>query len=337
MSPKVTVLMPVYNGAPFLQATIKSILAQTFSDFEFLIIDDGSTDATVTIIESFSDKRIRLLRNSERLRLSGALNRGLDEASGIYVARMDADDLAVPFRLEKQVHLLDNHPEVGLCGGWICKFGNVKKEICRFPESEEQFRVYTLFDCPCAHPTVMMRKELFDKHNLRYDGWYYPTEDYELWSRAIELFSCVNIPEVLLNYRVHDSSMTCSDWSEMDSKAAAIAGTQLSKMGLNLTDEEILFHRNICRGTSYRSSDIDGVLQGEKWLKYLLEKNRVKSRYNESVFLEAISLIWFRLCMAAAPLGFKVLRCYSQSTLHQKKNETKRLAVLALSIMKNRF
>ena len=198
--------------------------------------------------------------------------------------------------------------------------------------------MYSLFDCPFAHPTVMCRKELLNKHGLRYDGSYYPTEDYELWSRAIEKFSCANIPETLLKYRVHASSMTRSDWQEMDTKAAEIAGKQLCKLGLDLNNDELLFHRNMGRGESFRSSDIVEVRRGDLWLKRLISANNAKKIYNDIDFLEVLSLIWFRFCFQAAPLGFGVLHCYSTSPLWQKdKRKAQRIVTLGLSIIKNKF
>ncbi len=338
MLPKVTVLMPVYNGESFLRATMESILEQTFTDFEFLIIDDGSTDSTVEIVRSFNDERIRLLRNPKRLKLSGALNRGLDDAQGEYIARMDGDDISLPFRLEKQVRLMDTSPEVGVCGAWVRRFGNERKEINRYPENAELIRSYALFDCPFAHPTVMLRKSFFDQHSLRYEGQYYPTEDYELWSRALDLFPGANIQEILLEYRVHDSSMTCSDWDDMDTKAAAIACTQLGLLSLHPSEEEVLIHRNIGRGESCRSKNIEELQQGEKWLGKLLNANREKKRYDEAAFEETLALIWFRFCFHAAPLGLKTLRCYWRSSLLQNdQRKIQRGGVLALSIIKNRL
>ena len=338
MTLRVTVLMPVYNGAEYLRPTMESILNQSFSDFEFLIIDDGSTDSTVAIIRSFSDSRIRLLKNPTRLKLSGALNRGLDEARGEYVARMDGDDIAMPDRLAKQVALLDSSPDIGICGGWIKRFGMGRNEINRFPETAAQVRAYSLFDCPFAHPTVMIRKRFFDRYKLRYDGAFYPTEDYELWSRVLDLFPCVNIPEVLLHYRVHDSSMTCSDWGEMDTKAAAVSGRQLKVLlRYQPAEEEVLLHRNVGRGESYPSSDIEELQKGERWLQNLIQANKVTKQYDENALLEIVALIWYRFCFHAGRLGFRTLRCYLASSL--RKNDRKSIqrgGILFASILKQK-
>jgi glycosyltransferase involved in cell wall biosynthesis len=113
-NPKVTVLIAVYNGERFLREALDSVLAQTFTDFELLVVNDGSTDETVTILESYSDQRIRVITNRRNIRVVGSLRRGLNYARGEYIARIDAEDIALPERLEKQVRYLDFHPEVGM-------------------------------------------------------------------------------------------------------------------------------------------------------------------------------------------------------------------------------
>ena len=121
--PLVTILMPVHNGAEFLTEAIDSMLRQSLKDFEFLIVDDASTDSSASIVQGYSDPRIRLIQSPERLKLSGALNLGLDQAQGRYIARMDADDISLPKRLERQVKFLEENPDIGLCGSWIRYFG----------------------------------------------------------------------------------------------------------------------------------------------------------------------------------------------------------------------
>ncbi len=337
-TPKITVLMPVYNGERFLAGTMHSILSQTYQDFEFLIIDDGSTDKSQELIEGFHDPRIRILTNPRRLKLSGALNRGIDESAGTYIARMDADDIALPDRLRRQVEYLDTNPAIGLCGTWIERFGTGKKRVDKHFTESDQIKAYSLFDCPFAHPTVMFRRDLFVRHALRYDGSFYPTEDYELWTRALECFPCANIGEVLLCYRVHADSMTCSDWQEMDTKAARIADYQLKKLGLQVSPDELLFHRNIGRGQSYVSASVNEVRRAEEWLLRLENANEQSKHLYAMAFQTVLSLIWFRLCMHAAPLGFEVVRCFSKSRIFRNDPEkTKRMAILTMSVIKNKI
>ncbi|MDD5135621.1 MAG: glycosyltransferase, partial [Phycisphaerae bacterium] len=210
--PLVTVLLPVYNGERFLAEAIKSVLSQTFCDFELLIVDDGSTDHSAGIIKSFDDPRIRVIQNKVRLKLSGALNRGMDNARGAYIARMDADDICIPGRLAVQVDYMNGHPDVGICGGWVEAFGEHPSSgtIFKYPLTSTEIKASLLFDNPFAHPSLIFRRDFFDRHNLRFDGSFYPAEDYELWIRALDSCQAENIPVVLLKYRLHGNSMTLS-------------------------------------------------------------------------------------------------------------------------------
>lgn len=166
-NPKVTVLMPVYNGEEYLREAIESILFQSFGNFEFLIIDDGSTDDSINIIASYTDPRIRVITNGENIGIARALNKGIELARGKYIARMDSDDISLPKRFEKQVDFLDKNPEIGIVGSWIKTFGGRKTIILAHPCNPEMVRIFFLFDSPLAHPTVMMRREFLKKNNLR--------------------------------------------------------------------------------------------------------------------------------------------------------------------------
>ena len=319
--PKVTVLMPVYNGEPYLPQAIDSILAQTFRDFELLIVDDGSTDSSVDIVQSCEDRRIRLLRNAQRRKLSGALNRGLAHARGEYVARMDADDISLPRRLEIQVAFMERHGHVGLCGTWVKMFGLKLPAVYRAPVGYEHIRAKALFDNPFAHPSVMLRKRQFDQHDLKFNGWYYPTEDFEIWSRAIKLFPCDNIGQVLLHYRRHPKSMTQSDWHRMDAKALPIVNRGLRDLGLDLSDEQLQFHRNIGREVSYPCQNRSELTRAEKWLGDLIHINRTQGVYLEAALENIIADVWFRLCFNASRLGPWVIRQYFQSPLTDRRGK----------------
>lgn len=337
MAPEVTVLLPVYNGERYLRDTMDSILGQIYTDFELLIVDDGSTDGSADIIRSYGDPRIRVLINPARLKLSGALNRGIDEAQGTYIARMDADDIALPERLGRQLEYLRVHRDVGICGTAIEVFGQVKRRNDIFPPATEEIRSYALFDCPFSHPTVMFRKDIFDHHLLRYDGSYYPTEDYELWSRAAELFPSVNLGEVLLRYRIHDQSMTGADWDEMDRQAARVIEPLLKNMGIQFTEEELYFHRNIGRGRSVSLNHIADLERAEKWLLKLIDTNRERECYAEKALFGVVETVWFRLSMNSSHLGFVLVDRYRKSPLSGPKRYSQSLFTLIGSTVKNRL
>lgn len=207
---KVSVVMAVYNGGRYLNEAISSILDQTFRDFEFIIVDDGSTDGTKEIIEAFqsADSRVRLIARENRGQ-TRSLNEAIWCSTGEYIARMDADDISLPNRLEKQVLLLDGNPEVGMCGAWIRMFDDKIGFLqdYQYPVSNDSIRRGILFHCPFAHPSVMVRSSVV-KHVGAYDTSIRFAQDYELWTRIVFRYRTENIPEVLLHYRVHSGQMT---------------------------------------------------------------------------------------------------------------------------------
>ena len=205
----VSVVMPVYNGALYLREAIDSILSQTHSNLELIIINDGSTDDSEQIILSYTDKRIVYLKNEVNSRICVTLNRGLDIARGKYIARMDCDDISVPERLLKQLEYLEEHPSFGVIGSDIIVFGkDVKEKLFTFEHDKNICKAGLLFNTCFAHPAVMMRKNLLDDYNFRYDDSYRGLEDFELWYRMSKHTELVNIPEPLLHYRKHKSQET---------------------------------------------------------------------------------------------------------------------------------
>jgi glycosyltransferase involved in cell wall biosynthesis len=200
--PRVTVLMPVYNGAPYLREAIESILRQSFTDFEFLIIDDGSTDSSVSIVNSYPDPRIRLLENGRNLGLVPTLNWGIDLARGEFIARMDCDDISLPDRLAKQMLFMAAHPEVGVCGGWVEYFMG-RELVLKLPVTDVAIKQALPSYNPLAHPALMIRTVVLKTQPIYYNPEYLHIEDYELWVRLAVVTCFANLPEVLLKYRIH--------------------------------------------------------------------------------------------------------------------------------------
>lgn len=209
--PMVTVLMSVYNGEKFLKEAIESILNQTFTDFEFLIINDGSTDNSVEIIELYNDPRIRLVNNEKNLKLIASLNKGISLARGKYIARMDCDDVSMSERLEKEVEFLESHLDYGLVGTYYTVIDGEGKEQYNvsYPSSNELIKLFLSLNCPLAHGSIMGRIELF-KQNLYGSKESYAVEDYELWTRMAKMTKIHNIPEYLFRYRIYGESFSDS-------------------------------------------------------------------------------------------------------------------------------
>lgn len=212
--------MPVYNTKEeYLRQSIESILNQTFSDFEFIIINDGSTDKHIeSIVKSYKDDRIKYIYQSNQ-GLPVALNNGLDNATGKYIARMDSDDISHLDRLEKQYAFMESNLDVGVCGTLFKMFG-LKSDVSPHPENVSLLTL--LKGCYIGHPTVMVRKEILDKYNLRYNINFKSAQDYELWSRMIRVTKIKNIMDVLLDYRFESTNISSSKAEEQARNAGLV-------------------------------------------------------------------------------------------------------------------
>lgn len=200
----ITVLMPVYNGEAFLKEAIDSVLHQTFKNFEFLIIDDGSTDRSLDIIHAYNDSRIRLVKNETNLGITQTLNKGIELAKYELIARMDADDVCHPSRFQKQYDYFAAKPNTGLLATWANEFYQDGKEVVY--QLNPDFYYYNLvWECWIYHPTVMFKKSAVievGKYQYQY------CEDYDLWWRLTRKFDLAVIPEALLNYRYTANSIS---------------------------------------------------------------------------------------------------------------------------------
>jgi glycosyltransferase involved in cell wall biosynthesis len=200
---KVSVIMGVYNGERYLHEAIESILQQTFTDFEFIIINDGSNDTASSILQSYKDPRIVLINNDRNIGLTKSLNRGLEICRGVYIARMDVDDISLPERLERQVRYLDANPEIGLLASsfvYIDEAGN-EKMLSNPPTNKAQLKEAMLKENQFCHGVVMFRRSCIEKVGSYRPEFRY-TQDYDQWLRILEFYEIASLPEVLYKYRV---------------------------------------------------------------------------------------------------------------------------------------
>jgi glycosyltransferase involved in cell wall biosynthesis len=207
--PKISVVMSVYNGGKYLKLAVESILNQSFKDFEFIIINDGSTDKSLDLLKSFQkqDERIKII-SRENKGLISSLNEGIKLAQGEYITRMDADDISKTTRLEKQLKYMEEN-NLMVCGAWaqgIDELGNKIKDM-NYPPSEKKIKSSSLLHNPFIHPSVMFRKDVFKKAG-GYKKFFKHIEDYELWTRIVFKYKTGNIPEALLEYRLHNDQIT---------------------------------------------------------------------------------------------------------------------------------
>lgn len=242
--PLVSVIMPVYNAEQYIRESIDSILNQTFKDFEFIIINDGSSDRTKEIIQSYNDPRIKYFENEKNLGIVYTLNRGIQIATGKYIARMDADDIAAESRLKKQVSYLDNNPKIGVVGSQLLVFGdNIKTSLFPYSCTPDMAKADLLFNSSLAHPTVMIRKSILDKYQIQYEQFYQGLEDYVMWWRVAQHAEIVSINEPLLKYRKHDEQITQQRSMEFIEKFKQFTFERLSIFNEGDEYEKNLFYK----------------------------------------------------------------------------------------------
>jgi glycosyltransferase involved in cell wall biosynthesis len=215
--PRVTVLMAVYNAERFLREAVDSVLGQTFTDFELLVVDDGSTDSTLNILEEYSDVRVRVIALPENQKLVNARNVGVREARGGLIACMDGDDVAEPGRLEKQVAYMNAHPGVVLLGTgfvWVDAEGRAFEET-RFSHENSILQEKLLLGSQFCTSSIMMRTDAVRRVGgfRALAGWV--AEDYDLWLRLAETGGIANLPDLLLRYRVHEGQLSTSRLVDM--------------------------------------------------------------------------------------------------------------------------
>jgi len=244
--PKVSVLMSVYNGEKYLSLAIESILNQSFSNFEFIIIDDGSTDGSEAIIQSYRDPRICFV-NQPNAGLSASLNKGIGLCKGEFIARMDADDIARPARFETQVNFLETHPDCALVGSAVQVIDGEGKNkwIMAHTRGDLETRWFILFDTPFIHSSVMLRRALLEQTGpYSQNPEFSFAEDYELWSRLAEKFEVANLSEPLLVYRDNPLGVSHSKREAQDQQSLAISAANLSRfIGIPVSLEEARLFR----------------------------------------------------------------------------------------------
>lgn len=274
---KVTVLMPTYNVAPFVKEAVESVLRQTYTDFELLVIDDCSKDNTVEVVRSITDPRIRVEQNERNLGLADNLNRGLSLIDTEYVARMDGDDIAEPFWLEKEIAVLDSNPEIGVCSGGFERFGTVKS-LVRFPETHEEIMANMLFECTVIVPTFRM--SLYRDMGMRYKSSAFPAEDYRFWSDCLRVTKLYNVQETVFHYRMHPTQICSSRREEQEKKVAEVRLFMLDWLCKDFTEGEKHYYVN-----TFVKREIDSkedLKQRKAFARLLLKRNKDVGHFDET-------------------------------------------------------
>ena len=315
MTPRVTVLMPVYNGAKYLKEAIDSILSQSYADFEFLIINDGSTDHSLEIIKSYSDNRIHLINNDENIGVARSLNKGIQLARGEFIVRMDADDISLPNRIMRQVEYMDKNLGIGISGTWLKHIiqNDIDNLIWKFQTDPNMIRFLLLFYNPMGHNTVILRKKFFISNKLFYRPSYETAEDYDLWVRASFFFPITNIPEVLVLYRRHYEQVGFKNKNKQDYVCDLIINNQLKLFKIDPVEEDLRIHSLIGHNKIFNSKT--DIQKAKAWLEKLYNANRDEKIFPDSAFLDFLTNRWFQVCSNDMRIGIWHFRTYYSSEL----------------------
>ena len=306
ISPKISVIMPVYNAFNYVEESIKSILNQSYTNFELIILNDKSTDESLTILKKIQalDDRIILVDRETNSGPAVVRNQGVKMSKGQYIAFMDADDISMPNRFEKQVKKLDENPEIEVCGSWFTLFGeNTDDQLIKHFENHEELKVQFLNECYIGNPTIMCRKEIFDEE--QFDGTYFPMDDYELWARVIGKHHFYNIQESLLQYRWHETNISSTKKVNLKEIHNKIRINQLKDFGI---DSETKNFDNYLQTLLYTNKqDSDTIISILKCKNELIEKNRLLKKFSIQLFENQIMQTVTRTILKAKKYNLKLL------------------------------
>ncbi len=239
-SPKISVILPVYNAEKYIFDAVQSILSQTYKNFELIIIDDGSTDDCLNIISKFDDNRILVYKNEKNLGLIATLNKGLNLCKGDFIARMDADDISLPTRFEEQINFFKTHTKTDILGTNYEIFGDVH-QIINLPTNPQQIKIELLFHNVICHPSVMMKRQSIK--NIFYNSNYLHNEDWAFWLEGIKnKLTITNLNKVLLKYRQEGQNISLKHQQTDFNRTKLIYKNYLSDIIPSLTEQELNYH-----------------------------------------------------------------------------------------------
>lgn len=323
--------MPVYNAEKHLHNSIESILRQKLSNFELLIIvDNGSTDDSKKIIESYKDSRIKLIDNEENIGLVKARNKGIAESKGEYIAWLDADDISHSFRLKKQVNLLDKYPDVGICGTWV---KTINAKVCykwRYPTNPDFVRSRFVFDNPLATSSVIIRKKILSESRQIFQMDY--AEDYDLWERLSSYCKITNIPMFLTYYRIHENQTSGINNAKLKYFVWKIQERQLKKLDIHWLEEEKQIHQKL--GAWDFDASTNFLSLANSWLLKLQKANLKTQCYPDPQFTRVLAERWFFVCRTASVLGFTTWSAYWNSPLRRHNEYYKHVYIFARCLIR---
>lgn len=310
-SPEVSVIVPAFNVAPYLKATLDSILGQTYQNFEVLLVNDGSTDETLPIAERYQqrDSRIRVVSHAQNRGPSAARNTALANARGAFYALLDGDDVAMPQRLQRQLDALQDNPEVGMVGSHVGVIGGNGRETGRVwnrPTDSNDAAIGLLFRNTFS-TVVLLRRDAVPEGGYRMAM----AEDYDFNVRVARHWRVLNLDEVLTQVRVRTTGLTHTRPDIMETCVREVIQDQLARLGLACSTREIQVHRHV--GEPHLLPSLALLDEVDLWLSRLEAANKASARYDNAAFRSLVAREWYQVCFAATELGMLALSRYRAS------------------------
>ena len=295
----VSVIVPCYNAELYIENCINSVLGQTYRNLELIIVDDGSTDNTVQIINNFNDNRIKVYRNETNCGITASLNKALALSKGKYIARIDADDMMDPERVSKQVQFLEEskNSQIMLVGShhYIINKDGILVSFKQYPILDHEIRSLYAFQNPFSHPTTMMRAHIVKQ--IGYSDQYPHVEDYHLWGQILRQYKAANIPEYLTYYRVHEQNTSKENGKIQWENAASVMHEELDYLGIEPTVEELKFHLALAQGLGRRYfNDETKVAKLRAWIDKVCASHRATYKLPQRQLKETKDYVLRNIC-----------------------------------------
>ena len=328
--PLCSVVMSVYNGEEYLKEAIDSILQQSYANFEFIIIDDASTDNSLEIIQSYNDSRIIIIQNNENLFLACSLNKGIKSAKGKYLVRMDADDISMPERIMKQVSFMERNPQVGISGtcSEIIGYGMGHGV---YSQDDQTIKFKLLHECHLLHPTLIIRKELIFDNDLFYNEEFRKNQDYELFLRAIDITQYANLPDFLIKYRQTKENVKRESFNQLEN-IVEIQKKMFHKIGFEISNKELELYKNINKQRYSHSTDM--VNETYDLLTKMVNSNNRTLLFETKTFQDYLAQLFENVCRNSKNSSLSILSTYKKSKLRTNYIiKTKIVLILFLKII----
>lgn len=302
MQALVTVLMPNYNNELYLREAIDSILNQTFKEFVFLIIDDGSADKSIEIIKSYTDERIKIVLKEKNSGIVDTLNLGIQHVSTKYIVRMDADDISHPKRIQLLVDFMESNPEVGVCGSYLSAFGSINETWTQ--ELEDKRIKAKMIHCNAVtHAPAIFRTDVLKKNNIYYTNNHPYMEDYDLFFRLKGLTKFSHIDRVLYYYRVLEHNSTVKNKHTISDRRKEMYKKIITELDIEPTDKNVELHMQFFIGGIAVTYKIE---EFKNWIELVLKKNSIRKIYPEKELKELMQQAWKRFFYKLVPLKLSI-------------------------------